>query len=94
MDNDKNALTRTMSSTQNIVHTLESQLSKANKTVSKQLETVADKDYEIRKLKLLLEQSEKSLHDLRLRYEEKVALLGEFEDKNNDLHDDIGKFFS
>ena len=91
MDNDKNALTNRMSSTQSIVHSLESQLSKANKIVRKHQEDLFEKESEISKVKLLLEESEKSKGDLQTRLEERLVLCGEMEEANNKLHDDIGE---
>lgn len=80
-----------MSSTQSIVHSLESQLSKANKIVRKHQDDIYEKESEISKVKLLLEESEKSKVDLEVRLEERLLLCGEFEEKNNKLQDDVGK---
>ena len=93
MDNDKNTLTNRMSSTQSIVHSLESQLSKANKTVRKYQDDIYEKESEISKVKLLLEESEKSKAGLQTRLEERLLLCGEFEEKNSKLEDDVGKIY-
>ena len=93
MDNDINKLTNRMSSTQSIVHSLESQLSKANKTVRKYQDDIYEKESEISKVKLLLEESEKSKAGLQTRLEERLLLCGEFEEKNSKLEDDVGKVY-
>ena len=93
MDNDKNTLTNRMSSTQSIVHSLESQLSKANKTVRKYQDDIYEKESEISKVKLLLEESEKSKAGLQTKLEERLLLCGEFEEKNSKLEDGVGKVY-
>ena len=94
MDNDNNALTNRMSSTKTVVHSLESQLAKVNKTARKHQDEIFEKESEISKVKLLLEESEKSKIDLQKKLEERLATCGEFEEHNGNLQDDIGKFWS
>ena len=90
MDNDNDALNTRMSSTQNVIHTLESQLSKSKKTTRHHQETLSQKDTEISKLKILLEQSDKIQSDLSGKYEEKTALIGQLEDQNSNLQELLG----
>jgi len=92
MDNDNDALNTRVSSTQNVIHTLESQLSKARKTSRHHQETLSEKETENSKLKLLLEQSDKTHSDLRGKYEEKMVLLGELEEQNCNLQEHLGLF--
>lgn len=75
LDREKSDLHTRVISLREMTANLEEQLKTTSSSLRNSRETIADKEAEISKLRLLLEQSERSADELRRRLESKMAEL-------------------
>ena len=68
-----------------MIHNLEDQLSSANKTIQSLNDEIIEKEAELSKMRLLLEQTDQSCNDMRRKLEGKTIELENQENDNNTL---------
>ncbi len=76
-----------MTSLREMLNNLEEQLKSTTSSLRTSRETVADKEAEISKMRLLLDQSERSVDDLKRRLEKKMTELQRTESDKNSAED-------